>query len=87
MLVFSYRRICWTPRWRCSPDSRMGRTYPTFSRELRASGRRPARWGSVSDLLEDEVATEEAVASAEVTSLLFLLVVECEVGAEAAASL
>ena len=36
---------------------------------------------------EAEVATEEAGVSAEVTSLSFLLVVECEVGAEAAASL
>ena len=65
----------------------MGRTYPTFSRELRASGRRPARWGSVSDLLEAEEDTEEAVVLAEVTSLLFLLAVEFEVGAEVAASL
>ena len=74
-------------RWRCSRSSKTGKTSPISRTELRASGRRPARWGSVSDLLEDEVDTEEAVASAEVTSLSFLLVVECEVGAEAAASL
>ena len=86
MLVFSYRRTCWTPRWRCSPGSRTGRTSPTSSSGWRTSGRRPARWGSVSDLLEAEVDTEEAVVLAEVTSLLFHLVVECEVGAEAAAS-
>ena len=87
MLVFSYRRICWTPRWRCSPGSRTERTSPTSSCGWRTSGRRPARWGSVSDLLEAEVATEVAVVLAEVTSLLCLHVVECEVGVEAAASL
>ena len=75
------------PRWRCSRSSKTGKTSPISRTELRASGRRPARWGSVSDLLEAEVDTEEAVVLAEVTSLLFLLAVEFEVGAEVAASL
>ena len=74
-------------RWRCSRSSKTGKTSPISRTELRASGRRPARWGSVSDLLEAEVATEVAVVLAEVTSLLFLPGVECEVGVEAAASL
>ena len=48
------------PRWKCSRGSRKARTSPTSRTELRVSGKRRVRWGSASDLPEEEEASEEA---------------------------
>ena len=48
-------------RWRCSRSSKTGKTSPISRTELRASGRRPVRWGSASDLREGEEEDTEAV--------------------------